>query len=148
MVVLIGVSGFAALYPGYGAKKTPAKAGVFIAVIAQTDYQIFTRSSGLRYSFAPSLILKVSYHASMLRTVSARQRAGEWPPPITCARNDSSRRFARHACYPYAPIAGKFDRLEMGNRGGAGKVWSSPRNLCQGVRRKCGRGGMVYATDL
>lgn len=54
-------------------------------------YQIFTRSSGARYSVWPGFTSKSEYQASMLRTVSARYWAGECESTITWLRKAASR---------------------------------------------------------
>ena len=47
-------------------------------------YQILTLWSGARYNVSPAFTSNDEYHASMLRTVSARYSAGECGSVITC----------------------------------------------------------------
>ncbi len=69
MVEVIGPHRLAETRP---MKNAGLAAGVFSSCFAATAYQIFTRSSGFRYSFSPGCDGNAAYHGSMLRTVSAR----------------------------------------------------------------------------
>src|SRR5580692_2109896 len=57
------------------------------------SHQIRTRSGGARYSLAPGWTSNAEYHASMLRTVSARYCAGACGSVNTCWRSLASRTF-------------------------------------------------------
>ena len=80
----------------------------------------------------------------MLRTVSARQRAGAWPSPTTCARSAASRCLARHALRE-----GEEETLIAGHAVDHRRFVAAERLVVRGVRGlQAGDVGDVLAQGL